>query len=251
MLPYKKIINTCLLASMLLFFSFQKPSFKTQQLKNSRVKSAYNSHWTDLQKLLTAAGIDPGGFQLYLRAFKQEGLLEAWARNTNGKRYTLLKTFRICARSGVAGPKRKQGDGQVPEGFYEISAFQPQSSYHLALKVSYPNKSDQLKALSADPGGDIMIHGNCVTIGCIPVQDEPIEQLYVLCVEARNRHSVIYTDIYPFKFTDKNEAAMTQATHELRTFWNSLKPVYAFFESSQSRPEISTDAKGNYLVQSN
>lgn len=244
----KKIINSCLLVCLGVVFSFQVESFKSQQVKSSRVKAAYTKHWKDLQVLMDSKQVDKNGFDLYIRVFKQENVLEAWVKDKKAKSFTLLNSFPICAKSGSAGPKRKQGDGQVPEGFYEVTVFQPQSSYHLALKVGYPNKSDKLKATAKDPGGDIMIHGNCVTIGCIPIQDEPIEKLYILCVEAKNKGSVIYTDIYPFKFNPENSRAIAGGEKSLQTFWNSLKPAYDYFESYKSLPKITTDAKGNYIV---
>ena len=195
---FKKIINSCLLASMICFFSFhsEKDGFKTGQLKSSRFKAAYQKKWPALQQLLNAKHIDINNFDIYLRAFKYESQLELYVKNKDDKAFQLLKTIPVCAKSGVLGPKRRQGDGQVPEGFYEISSFNPYSSYHLSLKVGYPNKSDLIKA-TGNPGGDIMIHGCCVTIGCIPLENEPIEEVYVLCVEAKNRNRMIRADIYP------------------------------------------------------
>ncbi len=245
--PFKKIINSCLLASLGVLLSFQTASFKSQQLKNSRVKSAYLKYWADLQALMDSKKINKENFSLYIRVFKLEGQLEIWVKNKGEKKYIFIKSFPICAKSGEPGPKRRQGDGQVPEGFYQISAFQPQSSYHLALKVGYPNKSDRLKATSNDPGGDIMIHGNCVTIGCIPIQDEPIEQLYILCVEAKNKGYGIYTDIYPFKFNAQNQG-LQENKSQLTVFWNSLKQAYNFFETNKSLAKITTDTKGNYII---
>src|SRR5258708_2412399 len=105
---------------------------------------------------------------LLLRAFKLDGELELWAEPRRGAGYVKLKTWRICARSGGIGPKRREGDGQVPEGFYRISGLNPWSSYHLSLRVDYPNHSDRV--LGRRPlGGDIFIHGKCVTIGCLPL----------------------------------------------------------------------------------
>lgn len=249
---YKKIIKIGLLASIGLSLSFHENSFKSRQLQYKRVKIAYQNTWMALQKEITDKKINKNQFDLYLRGFKQEAILEVWIKNTDSKQYSLLKTYAICASSGTPGPKRRQGDGQVPEGFYEIASFQPQSNYHLALKVGYPNKSDRIKARSADPGGDIMIHGNCVTIGCIPIQDEPIEELYVLCVEAKNHGSVIFTDIYPFKFTEQNKRLCKQnRDQELVRFWNSLKPAYDLFEKSRVLARVKIDTKGNYNINPN
>jgi murein L,D-transpeptidase YafK len=248
----KKIINTCLLTSVALFLSLQNNSFKTSQLKNSRVKTAYEKKWPSLQTLLTSKKIQKDLSGLYIRVFKKEELLEVWAKSGSERSYKLLKTFPICASSGILGPKRRQGDEQVPEGFYEIVSFQPQSSYHLALKVGYPNKSDRIKAEAKDPGGDIMIHGNCVTIGCIPIQNDPIEELYVLSVEAKNHGCTIFTDIYPFKFNEKNMGLIkTNSNVDLQRFWNSLKPAYDHFEQTNTLAKITINKKGDYSINSN
>jgi murein L,D-transpeptidase YafK len=249
---FKKIINTCLLACAMYFFCFAiNDTFKDSQLKSARVKTAYKNQWLALKTLLKTKNIQPNNFDIYLRAFKHESSLDVWVKNIDGNKFQLLKTINICATSGVLGPKRKQGDGQVPEGFYEISAFNPYSSYHLSLKVNYPNKSDVIKA-SVDPGGDIMIHGQCVTIGCIPIENDPIEELYVLCVEAKNRNRTIHADIFPYRFNNKNsEIAIGNQQKETLAFWNDLKKGYSYFESNRLRPKILVDKKGNYQLDNN
>jgi murein L,D-transpeptidase YafK len=247
---FKKIINTCLLVCAIFGFSFQdgKTGFKAAQVKSARVKAAYNKKWAELQELLRSKQLDVKGFELYLRVFKQEDKLEVWAKDKGHSAYQLLKTFAVCAKSGDPGPKRKEGDGQVPEGFYTISAFNPYSSYHLSLKVSYPNKSDLLKA-TGRPGGDIMIHGNCVTIGCIPIQNEPIEELFVLCVEAKNRGLTIPVDIYPYKFGGGLTSVMSKdRDEETLLLWESMKKAHTYFELNHILPKIAVDKKGNYIL---
>lgn len=246
----QKIIKIGLLVGAVILLSFQTGSFKTSQQKYKRVKTAYDNTWQGLQDLLKSKSINPADFEIYLRVFKKESELECWARNRKDKHFTLVKTFAICAKSGDLGPKRKQGDGQVPEGFYDISGFQPLSNFHLALRVGYPNKSDRIKATGKDPGGDIMIHGNCVTIGCIPIQDGPIEELYVLAVEAKDNGFNIRADIFPFRFNDKNALLLTSLTAHTE-FWKSLKAGYDHFETTKTIPKISTDAKGSYTVLTN
>ncbi|MES2679200.1 MAG: L,D-transpeptidase family protein [Bacteroidota bacterium] len=247
---FQKIINSGLLTCIALLFSFfsVKDTFKTSQLKNQRVKTAYQKKWPALQTDLKAKGIDENNYDIYLRAFKQESLLEVFVKNSGSKQFQLLKTIPICAKSGRLGPKRKQGDNQVPEGFYEITAFNPVSSYHLSLKVGYPNKSDLIKS-GGDPGGDIMIHGSCVTIGCIPLENEPIEELYVLCVEARNRARSIQTHIFPYRFNENNRPAF-EKNYDAETigFWSTLEKAFNYFELNHSLPKITTDTKGNYQI---
>lgn len=243
-----KIINSVLLVSVFLLLSFRQPGFKQQQTAYKRVKTAYHNTWNDLQKTIRSKHIDPAHFELYLRAFKHEGVLETWIRQKTSDPFVLLKSYAICAKSGILGPKRRQGDGQVPEGFYEIEAFQPQSSYHLALKVAYPNKSDRIKAGKNDPGGDIMIHGNCVTIGCIPIQDQYIEELYVLCVESKNQGQKLKTDIYPLRFQSKDTVLLASYSPENQAFWKNLKEAYSIFERNKIPAKITVEKNGNYLV---
>lgn len=245
----KKIINSSLLTCIVIFCSFsgRLDSFKTTQLKSPRVKQAYTNKWHALQQSIKNIGVSSDDFDLYLRVFKEEGQLEVFVKNTSQTKYQLLKTIAVCAKSGSLGPKRRQGDGQVPEGFYDISAFNPYSNYHLSLKINYPNKSDVIKGRS-DLGGDIMIHGECVTIGCIPLENKPIEEIYVLGVEAKNRGRIIKTDIYPCRFNDKNKALLTKADSETVRFWASLKTAYIYFEDNHSLPAIITDKTGNYTM---
>src|ERR1700741_465099 len=160
-------------------------SFKAEQQKAARVKTAYSEKWEDLKKEMQKKGIDANGFEMYIRVFKQEKKVEVWLRSKTEKEFKAFKTYDICASSGVLGPKRRQGDGQVPEGFYTVAAFNPYSSYYLSLGVSYPNASDRIIGKN-NLGGDIMIHGNCVTIGCMPLTDTYIKEVYVMAVEARN-----------------------------------------------------------------
>jgi len=120
-----------------------------------------------------------------LRAFKKEGELELWAENPAGT-YVLVKKYSIYATSGVLGPKRRFGDVQVPECFYELDWFNPQSNFYLSLHVSYANAADRIPGSKQNLGGDIFLHGNCVTIGCIPITDDGIKEIYWLAVLARD-----------------------------------------------------------------
>jgi len=244
-----KFINTLLLVLFLCSAKQQPQSFKANQLKYSRVKTAYTNKWQELQDLLKGKQLDPNSFSLYIRIFKQEKRLEAWGRNKNEKNYKLIKSYPICASSGGPGPKRQQGDGQVPEGFYDVTAFQPNSSYHLALKVGYPNKSDKLKSRARDLGGDIMIHGNCVTIGCVPIQDGPIEELYVLAVEAKNHETSIRVDIFPFSFDVNNKEQFSLISNpDAAELWDKLKQAQNYFDQNKVLPLVNIDGKGNYIV---
>ena len=248
-----KVIRLTLLVTAVFGLAFhieQDNTFKNSQTKYKTVKTAYQKKWTELEKLLKEKGIDSKDFQIHIRAFKYEKQLEVWGRSKGVGKYTLIKTIPICASSGELGPKRKQGDGQVPEGFYEVSWFNPMSDYHLGLKINYPNAADRKKATGRDPGGDIMIHGNCVTIGCIPLQDEPIEELFVLCVESKNNKHDIGVSIYPFKMTIQNFETVKnkEADKEKIKFWESLKTVYQYFEDNSQMPKVKVSKEGEYQI---
>ncbi len=220
--------------------------FKAEQLKNKKVKTAYTEKWEALQKEIRAKGIGEK-YGLLLRVFKQEKKLEAWIKNNNQQSYTLLKTYDICASSGTLGPKRKEGDGQVPEGFYTIDLFNPNSNYYLSLRVSYPNSSDKILSYKKYPGGAIMIHGNCVTIGCIPITDDKIKELYILALEARNNGSTLPVHIYPCYLSDANLQSLEQNySSSLLAFWKNLQPVYDYFLKNKCSPTIKVAKDGKY-----
>src|SRR5207237_967484 len=117
---------------------------------------------------LAKVGYPPA--QLYYRVFKKENEVELWAGN-EGRELSLIKKYAICYASGGLGPKREEGDLQVPEGFYVFDEFNDKSNYHLALRVSYPNASDRVLGTPGKLGGLIYMHGNCVSIGCIAMED--------------------------------------------------------------------------------
>jgi hypothetical protein len=137
-----------------------------------------------LRPAFQRAGISMAPEQLTLLALKEEKRLEVYAADdSNAPRFVL--SYPILAASGIAGPKLREGDKQVPEGFYRIELLNPNSRYHLSLRVNYPNRADIEQAgrdgrdLSA-LGGDIMIHGGAQSIGCLAIGDPAVEELFVL-----------------------------------------------------------------------
>lgn len=221
-------------------------SFKLNQQKASRVKSAYSEKWEGLKSDLKHKGITQK-FELFIRVFKEDKLFEVWLKSTTEKEYKLFKTYSICASSGELGPKRKQGDGQVPEGFYTIAVFNPYSNYHLSLGVSYPNASDRIIG-NGNLGGDIMIHGSCVTIGCIPLTDNYMKEVYILSVEAKNNgQQTIPVHIFPTKLNEKGMLFLSEKYSTHLVFWKNLKKGYDYFERTKQIPRISVEKSGSYL----
>lgn len=127
--------------------------------------------------------------RVWLVALKDERRLELWAGSPASR--TLVKEYAILAASGGPGPKRREGDLQVPEGLYRILWLNPASSYHLSMKVDYPNELDRAKARAdrrTQLGGDIFIHGRNVSIGCLALGDPAIEELFVLAADVGVAH---------------------------------------------------------------
>ena len=137
---------------------------------------------------------------------------------------------------------------QVPEGFYKVNFFNAFSDYYLGMQINYPNQSDLI--LGKRPyGGQIMIHGNCVTIGCIPITDDKIKEVYLLCLFSKGAGHDVAVDSYPFKLNLKKlEAAKNSYDKTLIDFWFNLKTVYDYFEQKQITPVIGVDKNGLYKM---
>jgi murein L,D-transpeptidase YafK len=230
------------------FSASAQQSFKEQQLKFERVRKAYDEKGEKLQKELHKDGFT-SNFQLFIAAYKTEGKLEIWLKANGRNQFKLFRIYDFCEHSGALGPKVIEGDKQTPEGFYQINVFNPLSSFHLSLGVDYPNKVDLIRTgKGSKTGGDIYIHGDCVTVGCIPLTDDKIKEVYILAVEARNYGQAnIPVYIFPFKMSAKNMAKYTSEYPKQKIFWQNLQQGYAYFDKYKTLPTIS-QVEGNYVV---
>ncbi len=137
-----------------------------------------------LIKKLRNAGQITTPDQLVILAFKEEQVLELYAKDEGKHKY--LMSYPFTATSGRLGPKLKEGDRQIPEGIYDIEYLNPNSAFHLSMKLTYPNAFDRAKGQQdgrTNLGSDIFIHGKEQTIGCIPIGDPAIEELFLLVSE--------------------------------------------------------------------
>ena len=221
-------------------------SFKKEQLKYERVRNAFDDKWDNLSKSLAEISIESNDYKIFIRAFKLDKKLEVWVSKLSSEKFKLFKVYNIAASSGNLGPKRKEGDYQVPEGFYKIERFNPFSDYHLSLGINYPNSADKILG-DKKLGGDIYIHGSNVTIGCIPITNDKIEELYILAVQAKNNgQKNIYVHIFPFDF-DKNQLSLF-AKNPNYNFWQNLNEGYSKFNKTKQIPYIEIDKNGKYNV---
>ncbi len=205
-----------------------------------------------LQKQFSAKGLKWPANYIYIRSFKYDSQLEIWVKNERKEAFKLFKTYKVCALAGSLGPKRLEGDYQVPEGFYFINEFNPKSNYHLSLGLNYPNPSDRLLSDSARPGGDIYIHGSCVTVGCIPVMNDQIEEIYILAAHAKDKgQEFIPVHIYPIRYSNKKSVAylagLTKTDAHLKNFAETLESVYDHFELTHQLPIVMTNGHGDYV----
>jgi murein L,D-transpeptidase YafK len=247
----QNIRTLLLLFGGLLLLTAAALSFKSEQKKYPRVKTAYQEKEVFITSQLAAKGIklsEP--IQVYLRAFKEEALIELWVKNSAQKTYQLVDSFSVCSMSGTVGPKRKQGDRQVPEGFYHIDRFNPASSFLLSLGLNYPNASDKIRGkANHDLGADIFIHGSCVSIGCMAITDDQIKELYIYCVEAYNGgQTKIPVTIFPARLSANNYNRLIRVMPEQKELWKELQTAYKLFNTQKKLPTISVLEDGKYKV---
>jgi len=197
-------------------------------------------HWVAIssqtQALMTEKGMsrsDP----ILLRAYKKESELEVWKKGRDGT-YELLKTYPMCRWSGQLGPKVREGDRQVPEGFYAITPGQmnPNSSYYLSFNVGYPNQLDRSFGRT---GGNIMVHGACSSAGCFSMTDEQIADLYAVMREAfAGGQKSIQFQSFPFRLNAKNLAKFRLDPN--MPFWKNLKEGSDHFDVTKTEPQVGT-----------
>jgi L,D-transpeptidase catalytic domain len=186
---------------------------------------------TRLRPFFDAARVAYPPARVVMLALKQEKTIELYAANTN-QDLRFICSCPVLAASGTAGPKLREGDRQVPEGVYPVESLNPNSKFHLSLRVGYPNDFDREQARRDgrdNLGGDIMIHGGAASVGCVAVGDEAVEDLFVLAADTGI--SAVTVIISPvdfrkagnFELPDKNSPAWTAALYQtLKSNLNEL-----------------------------
>lgn len=227
-------------------------AFLPYQLEFPRVAGARDATDEQLRDLFQEQGLPYPAQELFLRVFKHEREMELWARAGGEGEFTLVKTYDVCSLPGQLGPKRKMGDIQVPEGFYFIDHFNPRSEFHLSLRVDYPNMADRMRRQDLALGGDIFIHGGCATVGCVPIRDHNMEELYWLAVQATDAgQRLIPVHIFPARLHERNLRWLRSAFDPepaLMEFWESLGEGYEYFERTRQVPWITVAQNGSYAV---
>lgn len=232
---------------------FAQASFINIQKSTGKIFDVFSKVEDSLKRQFETKKLQWPPNELYIRTFKYDRQLEVWVKGDGKETFKLFKSYKVCMQSGSMGPKRFEGDYQVPEGFYYINEFNPNSNYHLALGLNYPNASDKILSDSLHPGKGIYIHGNCVSTGCIAISDAPIEELYVLTTYVKeNGQNFIPVHVFPVKYSVKKSLEyLAQATKEnqsLQRFAINLKEAFDYFEEKKKLPVILVNKKGEYII---
>ncbi|WMS88771.1 L,D-transpeptidase family protein [Pleionea litopenaei] len=233
----KLIISILLIATLNLAVSAE---FPTSQRAEKAIKRVEPQLIKELQEQQLSYGAP-----IFIRVFKQSETLEVWIENAQ-KQYKKFKTYKICRFSGDLGPKLKQGDWQSPEGFYFVNAnrLNPWSRFHLSFNIGYPNQYDRFYKRTGDA---LMVHGNCVSIGCYAMTDEKIEEIYALAAAAlKNGQPFFRVHIFPFELNDRNLAQHKE--HRWYDFWKNLQQGYQWFEEHHQPPNVNV-VDGKYTFE--
>ena len=153
-----------------------------------------------LRPYFRKAGVPYPPKKITLLALKEERRLEMWARHRGKWRH--IRDYKIMGASGHAGPKKKQGDKQVPEGHYRMTLLNPNSRYHVSIKLNYPNAFDRKYGRlerRSKLGGDIFIHGTSYSIGCLAMGNPVSEELFVLTAKVGLKNFDVLIAPYDFR----------------------------------------------------
>ena len=208
-----------------------------------RSRAAVQRQTEPLNAALASVGLTLGS-PVFLRILKEEERLEVFVLGSEG-RYVRFREYPICHFSGSLGPKLAEGDGQAPEGFYFVppSRMNPGSTFHLSFDLGYPNAYDRAHGRT---GSALMVHGNCVSIGCYAMTDPVIEEIWTLMDAAfASGQPFVRVHALPSRLDDPDDERLRDPTHG--EFWTALRQGWLAFEADGVPPDVTVRA-GEYVV---
>jgi len=237
------IFGAAVLLGIAAFFAFSN-FVQADAPVSSRSKVAISTWTPSLEKELSDQDLELGS-PVFFRVVKTreghgKGYLEGFVENSD-QEFVLFKKWDICTWSGDLGPKLKQGDGQSPEGFYFVTLgrMNPYSSYHLSFNLGYPNAYDRAHGRTGDY---LMIHGDCVSIGCYAMTDEGIEEIYTLMSAAfQGGQPYVRVHSFPFEMSESNINRFAENPNI--EFWKNLKQGWDWFETHKRPPDVTVKSK--------
>lgn len=195
---------------------------------------------TELSTDLATIGLRLGA-PMYIRIFKEARELEIWLYRTGDRTWVHFRTYDICNYSGRLGPKLRDGDRQSPEGLYRIRSGQlhPTSRFHLAFNLGFPNAYDRANGRT---GSYLMVHGDCVSVGCYAMTDASIEEIYALGEAAlKGGQDAFQVHAFPARLTESWLNARSDS--HWSGFWADLQTFYELFETSGVPPDVRVESK--------
>ncbi|MGQ0800908.1 MAG: L,D-transpeptidase family protein [Pseudomarimonas sp.] len=174
-----------------------------------------------------SSGVTYPGERVTLVAFKDQRVLLLYAQDASGLWHYIQK-YSVRAASGTLGPKLREGDGQVPEGIYRVTFLNANSLYHVSLRLDYPNAFDREMARAdgrTQLGGDIMIHGKSVSIGCLAMGDAVAEELFTLAADIGMQKMQVI--IAPTDFRQSSNATLPSSPSWLTSLYRELRETLA------------------------
>jgi hypothetical protein len=177
-----------------------------------------------LRSAFSKANVNYPPHEIAYVAFKDQRKLQLYARNAGTQDWRFVKQYQVLAASGLPGPKLREGDRQVPEGIYKAAFLNANSLYHLSIRLNYPNDFDRRMALRdkrSRLGGDIMIHGNAVSIGCLAMGDQAAEELFILAAQVSKERIRIV--ISPTDFRVSNTVPSPRAPAWTQELYQALR----------------------------
>ena len=250
---FSKIVPLLFAAMIIVAASFSQSPYVNLNKSAYKAPDALSRMEDSLKKQFEKQHLTWPPEAMYIRSFKFDRQLEVWVKGSAKEPYKIFKTYKVCTQSGTTGPKRAEGDYQVPEGFYYINEFNPNSNYHLALGLNYPNASDRILSDSLRPGSAIYIHGNCVSTGCIPITDMPIEELWILASNVKAKgEEFIPVHVFPVRYNIKKSMEYLNTSIKnkpaLQQFNANIKEVFDYFEAKKQLPIIMVNKRGEYVL---
>jgi len=223
--------------ALFLALAFFMPVLAAPVPESALSRAAIERHASDIKAAMAEEGLTLGA-PVFIRIIKNSdkgGHLELFVENTQGA-FVQFKSWDICTVSGGLGPKMKTGDRQAPEGFYFVkpNMMNPWSQYHLSFNLGYPNAFDRAHGRT---GKYLMVHGDCVSIGCYAMTDDGIEEIYTIVSAAmEGGQSFVRVHAFPFPMTDVNLARKSNSDHA--EFWQNLKTGWDWFEANKRPPNV-------------
>ena len=181
-------------------------SFVDYQKSFVKVADVFRRKEDSLRRQFESKGLQWPAKYVYIRSFKYDSQLEVWVKNSVKESFKLFKTYKICAMAGSLGPKRMQGDYQVPEIFI-ISINYLVAPMPIA-RIKLSNASDRCWA-TLSLGGDIYIHGSCVPGVPSPSTTIRLKTMLLQVMQGRLGRN-IFGSYFPIQFNNP-EASLSRS----------------------------------------